>query len=139
MRPRQRIRAAGGVGAQAFTREAVVLMHERANGIPRTLNVIADNALLTGFAAARRPVNTRLVLEVCRDLDLEGRDEPVQSPSPAAEPAAGDAAASMSSTRLITFDPAGTSTAAATAPRSRLFGALAGVRRRRFSLFEWRG
>ena len=73
-----RIRAAGGVGAQTFTREAVTLMHERAHGIPRTLNVIADNALVTAFATDRRPVNTKVVLEVCRDLDLQGsrRDDP---------------------------------------------------------------
>ena len=45
-----RIAAAGGVGAQIFTREAVMLIHERSRGIPRTISVIADNALLTGFA-----------------------------------------------------------------------------------------
>lgn len=134
-----RIRAAGGVGAQTFTREAVVLMHERANGIPRTLNVIADNALLTGFAAAQRPVNTQFVLEVCRDLDLHSHGESIQSPSSTAKPANGVAMASMSPTRLITFDPAATSTDAATKPRSTLFGALAGAKRRRFSLFAWRG
>ena len=71
-----RIRAAGGVGAQIFTREAVLLIHERANGIPRTVSVIADNALLTGFAAGERPVGTKIVLEVCRDLDLEGARGP---------------------------------------------------------------
>ena len=51
-----RIRAAGGVGAQVFTREAVALIHERSHGIPRTISVIADNALLGGFAAGQRPV-----------------------------------------------------------------------------------
>jgi general secretion pathway protein A len=79
-----RIRAAGGVGAQAFTREAVALIHERSAGIPRTISVIADNALLTGFAAGERPVGTALVKEVCRDLDIGG-DPPAapaaQSPS----------------------------------------------------------
>ena len=65
-----RIRAAGGVGAQVFTREAVVLMHQRAGGIPRTLSVIADNALLTAYALSQKPVNTETIAEVCRDLDL---------------------------------------------------------------------
>ncbi len=50
-----RIRAAGAVGAQVFTREAVSLIHEHAHGIPRTVSVIADNALLGGFAAGQRP------------------------------------------------------------------------------------
>ena len=65
-----RIRAAGGVGSQIFTREAVMLMHERARGIPRTLSVIADNALLTAFALGQKPINSRVVLEVCRDFEL---------------------------------------------------------------------
>ena len=65
-----RIRAAGGVGAQVFTREAVTLIHERSQGIPRTISVIADNALLTGFAVGQRPVNSATVREVCRDFDL---------------------------------------------------------------------
>jgi hypothetical protein len=74
-----RIRAAGGVGAQTFTREAVILMHHRAQGIPRTLSVIADNALLAGFAVARRPVNTQLVEDVCRDLDLSANADPAHA------------------------------------------------------------
>lgn len=65
-----RIRAAGGVGAQVFTREAVKLIHEAALGLPRTISVIADNALLGGFAAGQRPVDTHVVREVCRDFDL---------------------------------------------------------------------
>ena len=67
-----RIRAAGGIGAQVFTREAVALIHERSQGIPRTISVIADNALLGGFAAGQRPVGSQLVREVCRDFDLNG-------------------------------------------------------------------
>jgi general secretion pathway protein A len=65
-----RIRAAGGVGAQVFTREAVALIHKRSQGIPRTISVIADNALLGGFATGQRPVASQLVEEVCRDFDL---------------------------------------------------------------------
>jgi len=70
-----RIRSAGGVGAQVFTREAVTLIHERSRGIPRTISVIADNSLLTGFAVAQRPVNSSTVREVCEDFDLRS-DEP---------------------------------------------------------------
>ena len=54
-----RIKAAGGVGAQVFTREAVTLIHERSQGIPRTISVIADNALLSGFALEQRPVDSQ--------------------------------------------------------------------------------
>jgi hypothetical protein len=65
-----RISLAGGNPGRVFSREAVMMIHERSLGIPRTINVICDNALLTGFAADKRPVGPRLVLEVCRDFDL---------------------------------------------------------------------
>jgi general secretion pathway protein A len=66
-----RITLAGGNPVRAFTREAVRAIHDRSRGIPRTINVICDNALLTGFAADERPVGPETVLEVCRDFDLE--------------------------------------------------------------------
>ena len=75
-----RIRAAGGVGAQVFTREAVALIHERSHGLPRTINVIADNALLSGFALGQRPVGRQLVREVCLDFDLDGGPMPASGP-----------------------------------------------------------
>ena len=65
-----RIRAAGGEGSRLFTREAVMLVHEHAKGIPRTISVICDNALVTGMALGRQPVDSGMVLEVCRDFDL---------------------------------------------------------------------
>jgi general secretion pathway protein A len=65
-----RIVLAGGDPARAFSREAVMLIHERSQGIPRTINVICENALLTGFAADERPVGPQIVLEVCGDFDL---------------------------------------------------------------------
>jgi general secretion pathway protein A len=65
-----RIKAAGGVGAQVFTREAVTKIFESSRGIPRVISVIADNALLSAFAQGRRPVSSQMVLEVCRDFDL---------------------------------------------------------------------
>ena len=65
-----RIRAAGGVGAQVFTRDAVTLIHDRTRGIPRSINVVADNSLLTAFAKGERPVTRQTVLDVCTDFDL---------------------------------------------------------------------
>lgn len=65
-----RIRAVGGEAARLFTREAVVLIHDRSRGIPRTINVVCDNALLSGMALGRRPVSKDVVAEVCGDFDL---------------------------------------------------------------------
>jgi general secretion pathway protein A len=65
-----RIRAAGGVAGHVFSREAAMLIHEASAGVPRKINVICDNALLTGFALNQRPVTRQVVQEVCRDFDL---------------------------------------------------------------------
>jgi general secretion pathway protein A len=65
-----RIRTAGGEAARLFTREAVMLIHERSGGIPRTISVMCDNALLSGFGMGRQPVDYEMVLEVARDFDL---------------------------------------------------------------------
>jgi general secretion pathway protein A len=65
-----RIKAAGGAGAQVFTREAVTKIFESAHGIPRVTSVLADNSLLNAFAQGRRPVNSQMVEEVCADFDL---------------------------------------------------------------------
>jgi general secretion pathway protein A len=78
-----RVRLAGGIGSQIFTREAVVLIHQRSNGIPRTVSVIADNSLVTAFALGRKPVDSEVVNEVCRDLGLQ----PAEPPPPQAVPA----------------------------------------------------
>jgi general secretion pathway protein A len=65
-----RVSIAGGDSARIFSREAVRTIYERSGGIPRTISVICDNALLTGFAAAAKPIGSNLVLEVCRDFRL---------------------------------------------------------------------
>ena len=86
-----RIRAAGGIAAKIFTREAVALIYEQSLGIPRTINVLADNALVAGFATGQRPVNSQLVREVCRDFDVRPAAESDPEPGtlsivPAGEP-----------------------------------------------------
>jgi type II secretory pathway predicted ATPase ExeA len=78
-----RIRVAGGDAARLFTRDAVTLIHERSRGIPRTVSVLCDNALVTGFAMNRRPISQEIVSEVARDFDFEApgsvKDDVVES------------------------------------------------------------
>jgi type II secretory pathway predicted ATPase ExeA len=81
-----RIREAGGDASKLFTREAVTLIHQRSRGIPRVISVICDNALISGLALQRVPIDRAIVAEVVRDFDLEsGADETV---TPVAEPPA---------------------------------------------------
>jgi len=72
----KRIATAGGVAERLFTREAVMAIHERSRGIPRTINVICDNALVTGMALGRQPVDRSIILEVATDFRLEGGAAP---------------------------------------------------------------
>ena len=53
----------------------MVLVHEHSRGIARTVNVICDNLLVTGFALERRPINCDIVREVVADLDLKLHDQ----------------------------------------------------------------
>jgi len=88
-----RIKTAGGDPRRLFTRESVKLIYSYSNGIARTVNVICDNALLAGMAAQRQPVDSDLVLEVCRDFDLSSQESGFVPPEDAEVPAEITAAA----------------------------------------------
>jgi general secretion pathway protein A len=78
----QRIRTAGGEAARLFTREAVLLIHQHSRGIPRTISVICDNALLTALGLGRQRVDSQIVLEVARDFDLGVTRRDLMVPEP---------------------------------------------------------
>jgi general secretion pathway protein A len=101
-----RIRAAGGAMADTITRSAVEFIHARALGIPRTISVIADNALLGAFGSGRRPVTTEIVRDVCRDFDFPA-DEADGPAERAAEPVMASAAAWPGGPRRPQPAPAG--------------------------------
>jgi len=65
-----RVRVAGGRPDQLFTRDAILAIHEHSGGIPRTISVLCDNSLVTGFAVDVRPVGRQIVQDVCRDFEL---------------------------------------------------------------------
>jgi general secretion pathway protein A len=76
-----RIRIAGGNATEIFTRDAVAAIYERSRGIPRTISVICDNALVNGFATDVKPISRQIILEVCRDLELRGGRPGADSPN----------------------------------------------------------
>jgi general secretion pathway protein A len=96
-----RIRMAAGTPSRLFTREAVSAIHEHSSGIPRSINVICDNALVSAMALDRQPIDRAIVMEVCRDLSLRRKqmstpvrpvghealgDEPLRSEEPRQPP-----------------------------------------------------
>jgi general secretion pathway protein A len=75
-----RLRVAGADAADVFTKDAVMAIYAASGGIPRTIGVICDNALLGGYAAQVKPVDRPIVEDVCRDFDLplDGQARPGQ-------------------------------------------------------------
>ena len=71
-----RIRIAGGRPEQLFTRESIGAVYAASQGLPRTVNVICDNALLGGYAAQVQPITAAFVEDVCRDFDINGSADP---------------------------------------------------------------
>src|SRR6185295_3026481 len=114
-----RVRMAGGNAEMLFTRDAILAIHERSGGIPRTISVICDNALVNGFAADVKPVGRPIVMEVCRDFEL-GESSAAREPAP----------------RAVVTPPAPQPVRAAQAPKPDSRPLFSGFTRpRRFSFF----
>jgi general secretion pathway protein A len=81
-----RIRTAGGRSERMFTLDAVKLIHEYSGGIPRTISVICDNALVSGMALGKSRVDRASIVEVGRDLWLNGARPSPSLPAPTPDP-----------------------------------------------------
>ena len=66
-----RLRKAGMPDQEVFSPELVSEIHERSQGIPRVINAICDNLLLTAFAMESKTTNVDMLDEVCADMRLE--------------------------------------------------------------------
>ena len=61
-----RLRVAGASPLDVFSKEAIVAIFEASRGIPRTIGVICENALIAGYTAQKKPVDVAIVADVCR-------------------------------------------------------------------------
>jgi general secretion pathway protein A len=52
-----------------FTKGALNLIIKEARGIPRVLNILCNNALITGYGYQRKPVTSRIVREIINDYN----------------------------------------------------------------------
>ena len=62
-------RASAGAVSSLFTKRALNLIVRQAQGIPRRLNILCDNALITGYGQQCKPVSVSVVKEIIRDID----------------------------------------------------------------------
>ncbi|MGH9608689.1 MAG: ExeA family protein [Bryobacteraceae bacterium] len=71
-----RLARAGMPNQAIFSPDLVQEIHFRSRGIPRLVNLVCDNLLVTAFAMEQRTANFEMLEEVCQDLRLEypGRD-----------------------------------------------------------------
>jgi TonB family protein len=86
-----RLRVAGYEGDRLFTPEACKLIAARSGGVPRNINNLCFNALSLGYALGRTEIQSSLVREVSRDLEMNrlisnhydsnGSDRPVAAAS----------------------------------------------------------
>jgi general secretion pathway protein A len=129
-----RIRIAGGNPMHVFTRGAVELIYEASGGIPRTINVICDNAMIGAFAEGRKPVVTAMVDDVCRDFDMWAANNlPMPAPASPAPAAAGEPSLAQEPAVVA----AQATAAAALAQPAPMFTSFS--RRRRFAFFRKAG
>lgn len=63
-----RLTVADYKGPNLFDRRAQKLIWEFSHGIPRKINILCDNALLTGYGVKKRRITTSLMQEAIRDL-----------------------------------------------------------------------
>ena len=90
---RHRLNAAHFKGPTLFTGGARRLIWEYSGGIPRMINTVCDNVLLTGYALKRRKMDKRMVREVIDDLTRNPFAErakitPASTPKPEPQPEA---------------------------------------------------
>ncbi len=66
-----RLARAGMTYQSVFPPEVLEEVHLRSRGIPRLINLLCDNLLVTAFAMEQRTASVEMLDEVCRDLRLE--------------------------------------------------------------------
>jgi general secretion pathway protein A len=66
-----RLARAGMTRQNVFPAEVLEELYKRSRGIPRLINLLCDNLLVTAFAMEQRVATVDMLNEVCQDLRLE--------------------------------------------------------------------
>jgi general secretion pathway protein A len=97
---RWRLRIAGCTNENLFEPEAIKMMHRFSGGIPRIINNICDNALLTGFSEGSAWITVAIINDVVEVLDLASI-EIVSAKTMAEAVIHGDGLPTQSTTRVL--------------------------------------
>ncbi len=63
-----RLRLVRSSSSERFTQEAISMICSYARGIPRLINVLCDNAFLTGYSLSQKKIDVNIVREVIEDM-----------------------------------------------------------------------
>lgn len=75
-----RLRRAAIGAPLEFSRDVTDLIHLHSQGVPRTINVIADAILLVGYGEEQRQISMELAQEAIEELALTGVIQPLDAP-----------------------------------------------------------
>ncbi|MGD0915256.1 MAG: AAA family ATPase [Thermodesulfobacteriota bacterium] len=64
-----RLRLVGRSSAELFTPKAMSMIIRHAQGIPRVINILCDNAFLIGYGLSRRKVDEDIIREVKKNME----------------------------------------------------------------------
>jgi len=64
-----RLKIVGSSTAQVFTSDAVSMICHYGQGIPRTINILCDNAFLIGYDRGKKKINALIIQEVIRYME----------------------------------------------------------------------
>ena len=64
-----RLRLVRSSSSERFTPKAISLICSHAQGIPRLINILCDNALLTGYSLSQKKIDVDIIREVIKDME----------------------------------------------------------------------
>jgi general secretion pathway protein A len=67
-----RLRHAGTQHLTLFSDEAIDLIHQATKGVPRLINILCDQALLTGFSDSQPSIDGAIIRRCLQDLHIPG-------------------------------------------------------------------
>lgn len=70
-----RLNRAGAGNMHLFSEKAIEVIHRTTQGNPRLINILCDNALLSGFSAGKLIIDESIIFECAQELSL-GQDQP---------------------------------------------------------------
>ena len=75
-----RLRLVRSSSSQRFTPKAISLICSHAQGIPRLINLLCDNALLMGYSLSQKKIDVDIIREVIKDMEGPFPQKPFLSP-----------------------------------------------------------